>query len=46
MAAEPSPTFGRELVWLNYHTYVKKQRENLYGKGTITYKTTIPKPPV
>jgi hypothetical protein len=44
MAAEPSPTFGRELV--NYHTYVKKQRENMYGKGTITCKTTIPKPPV
>ncbi len=26
------------LVWLNYHTYVKKQGENLYGWGTITCK--------
>jgi hypothetical protein len=31
MAAEPSPIWKRTLVCLNYHTYVKKQGENLYG---------------
>ncbi len=35
---------SRTLVWSNYHTYVEKKRENLYGCGTITCKTTIPKP--
>ncbi len=30
--------YNRTLVWLNCHTYVKNQRENLYGWGTITYK--------
>ncbi len=30
-AALPSPIWKRTLVWLNYHTYVKKQGENLYG---------------
>jgi hypothetical protein len=29
MAALPSPIRKRTLVWLNYHTYFKKQR----GKG-------------
>jgi hypothetical protein len=29
-----------------YHTYVKNQRENMYGRGTITCETTIPKPRV
>ena len=39
--------FEREkLVWLNNHTYVKNQRENLYGWGTIICKTTTPKPHV
>jgi hypothetical protein len=28
------------------NTYVKNQRENLYGRGTITCETTIPKPRV
>ena len=28
---------------VNYHIYVKKQRENPYGWGTIPYKPTIPK---
>ncbi len=36
----------RTLVWLNNHTYVKNQRENLYGRATITCETTIPKPRV
>jgi hypothetical protein len=31
VAAQPSPIWKRTFVWLNYHTYVKKQRENLYG---------------
>jgi hypothetical protein len=38
MAAEPSPILKRTLVWVNYHTCVKNQGENLYGSGTITYK--------
>ncbi len=46
LAAEPSPIPKRTLVLLNYHTYVKKQAENLYGWGTITCKTTITKPRV
>jgi hypothetical protein len=31
----------KTLVWLNYHIFVKKQRENLYGWGVITCKRTI-----
>ncbi len=31
MAAKPSPIWKKTLVWLNYHTCVKKQREKLYG---------------
>ncbi len=31
MAAQPSPIWKRTLAWLNYHTFVKKQGENLYG---------------
>jgi hypothetical protein len=31
---------------VNYHTFVKKQGENLYGWETITCKTTISKPRV
>ncbi len=31
---------------LNNHTYVKNQRENLYGRATITCETTISKPRV
>jgi hypothetical protein len=46
MAALPSPICKGTLVWLNYHTYFKKQRGNLYGSGTITCKTTIPNPRV
>ncbi len=42
----PSSIWKSTLVWLNYHTYVKNQRENLYGRGTITCETTIPKPRV
>jgi hypothetical protein len=30
MAAKPSPILKRTLVWLNYHTYVINQRENLH----------------
>ncbi len=46
LAAYPSPIWKRTLAWLNYHTYVKNQRENLNGRGTITYETTIPEPHV
>ncbi len=31
MAAKPSPNWKRTLVRLNQHTYVKRQRENLFG---------------
>jgi hypothetical protein len=31
MVALPSPIGKRSLVWLNYHTYFKKQRGNLCG---------------
>jgi hypothetical protein len=34
------------FAWLNYHTYLKKQRGNLYGSGTFTCKTIIPNPRV
>jgi hypothetical protein len=43
MAAEPSPILNIILI---LHTCVKKQRENLYGWGTVTCKTTILKPRV
>ncbi len=32
------------VLWLNYNTYMKRQRERLYGWGTIKCKTTFPKP--
>jgi hypothetical protein len=37
-AAHPlcSPIWKRTFVRLNYHTYVKNKRENLFGWGTIT----------
>ncbi len=47
---QPSPRvwqhnlWKRTLVWLNYHTSLKNQRENLYCWGTIICKTTIHKP--
>jgi hypothetical protein len=40
MAALPSPIWKTTLVWLHYHTYIKKHGENLYGLGTMTCKTT------
>ncbi len=33
-------------VKLNYYTYVKKQGENLYDWGTITWKKTTSRPRV
>jgi hypothetical protein len=44
LAAKPSPILKRTLVRLNYYTYVKSQRENLFGWGTITCQTAIPIP--
>jgi hypothetical protein len=38
MAELPSPIWKINLVWLNYHIYIKKQRGNLHGGGTITLK--------
>jgi hypothetical protein len=34
------------MVKLPYLQYFKKQRGNLFGSGTITYKTSIPNPRV
>jgi hypothetical protein len=29
---KPSPIWKRTLVWLNYHTFVRKQMKNLVGE--------------
>jgi hypothetical protein len=42
----PSDPISHAWAPLNYHTYFKKQRGNLYGSGTITCKTTISSPRV
>ncbi len=45
---QPSSTVYGSITFthLKKNLYVKNQRENLYGCGTITCKTTIPKPRV
>ncbi len=42
MAALPSTIWKRTCVWLNYHTYFKKQRGNLYGSGPSYVKQLSP----